>query len=221
MVGEGVIINPTTTISLSVFDWIALLSGIASLVLAVLAIWLAVRFFISSKSAEKEVSNLLSKLEAQTQLLSKVNGKMLDKYVTYSTQPRQADETTILLTQLISGATSTNGLLNEGETVRNAQAMQEMTTLYIAVMYHAAITNVSLQPALPDDIGDLDSDAAWVKVLIERSYSDFMVAATWVDTNGRDYIAASTAKAYYDEIIGLESGSVKDTASVYSSRAQS
>lgn len=145
---------------------------------------------------------------------------MLDKYVTYSTQPRQADETTVLLTQLISGATFANGLLNEGPTVRNAPAMQELTTLYIAVMYQSAITNILLQPMLPDDIGNLDSESPWVKVLIERSYSDFMVAATWVDANGGDHINTSTAKAYYDEIMGLEQGSVKDTASVYTSRAQ-
>lgn len=196
------------------------MSGIASLVLAVIAIWLAVRFFISSKEAEKEASNLLSKLEAQTQLLSRVTGKMLDKYVTYSTQPKQADETTILLTQLISGAPFANGLLNEGPSIRNASAMQELTTLYIAVMYQAAITNILSQPLLPEDIGDLDVESTWVKVLIERSYSDFKVALTWIDAKGGDYISTSTAKAYYDEIMGLDQGSVKDTASVYSSRAQ-
>jgi len=186
----------------------------------VLAIWLAVHFFISSKTAEKDASNLLLKLEVQTQLMSKVTGRMLDKYVTYSTQPKQADETTILLTQLISGASFTNGLLGEGATVRNGAAMQEMTTLYIATMFHAAITNLLLQPILPADIGELESDSSWVKIAVERSFSDFMVAATWVDTNGGENINTSPAKAYYDEIMQLEAGSVKDTASVYSARAQ-
>ena len=87
-------------------------------------------------------------------------------------------------------------------------------------MYQAAITNILLQPMLPEDIGSLDSESPWIRTLIERSYSDFMVAANWVDANGGEHISTSTAKAYYDEIMGLDQGSVKDTASVYSSRAQ-
>jgi len=211
----------SSTITLSAFDWVTLVGAIASLILAVIAIWLAIHFFVNSKRSENEVSNLLSKLEAQTQILAKVTGKMLDKYVTYSTQPKQADETTILLMQLISGVGLNNGIIGEGPTVRNAPAMQELTTLYIATLYHAALTNIVMQPNLPEDIGELElEDSVWQKTLVERSYADFMGAANWLTNNGGDYIATSTAKHYYDEIMGLNNDDVKDTASVYSARAQ-
>lgn len=214
--------SPATVIQLNTFDWIALTSSIASLILAVVSIYLAVHFFIKSKEAEKQASNTLTKIEVQTKTLQNVSTRMLDKYVNYSTQPKQADETVILLAQMVQNSMS-QGLSGTGETIDNDKIMQHLTTLYIVVVYYAALTNITMQSAIPEDMNeaDLEAEMPWIRTLLDRSNADFKVAAEWLDTHGGTYIQNSTVSNYYGEIVDASTANqVTDTFGTYARRSE-
>jgi hypothetical protein len=211
--------QPNVSVNLSTLDWFSLISAAASLVLAIISIWLAVHFFVKSKDAEREISDLLSKINAQTDLLQKVTNKMLDKYVTYTTQPKQADETIVLLAQMVQTSLS-QGLSNNGATTDNRQIMQELTTLYIAVFYHSAVSNIYLQNMLPDSMTEIDGELSWLKTFLDRSSADFSVAQSWLSENGGAYIESSSAKQYYAEMSDGDAASlVHDTLGTNTHRA--
>jgi hypothetical protein len=209
-----------TTVNLSTLDWFTLVSTIASLILAVLAIWLAIYFFVKSKNSEKESASLLVRINSQTDLLHKVSNKLLDKYVAYSTQPKQADETYVLLAQVVQ-TTLSQGLASNGTTAANQQVMQELTTIYIAVLYYSALSNVYLQGAIPSEMteAELEQQSPWLRTLLDRSSADFFVANEWLNQNGGGYIESSTAKQYYQEMTDGEfTKVVKDTFGAFAQR---
>lgn len=130
-----------------------------------------------------------------------------------------ADRPYALLGQMEQG-TSLQGLPGNGVTSDNQSVMQELTTAYITTMYYSALSNLYLQGALPDDIAEVDAQMPRLKIAVERSYTDFMVAANWLAENGGEFIDISTAKQYYNEVLGLDDGSIKDISAVYSRKAK-
>lgn len=210
------------SVNLSVLDWVSLFSAASSMVLAVISIWLALYFYKESKNAERETSSLLSKIGAQTDLLQKVTGKMLDKYVTYSTQPRQVDPVTqALLTQFVQN-NSTQALTDNASVTDDSQVMQELTTLYIAVNYHSAVENAGLQNSLPATIQELEGDMRWLKDAMDASYLDFTVSKRWLETNGGDFIGTSPAVHYYEKMQESKAADIVfDTANFYMQNAGS
>ncbi len=109
-----------------------------------------------------------------------------------------------------------HGLPGGGGDLGSQHAMQELATAYITTMYYSALANQYLQAALPNDIADLDNEMPRLRVAIERSYADFRLAASWLRANGGGYIDTSPAKQYYDEVLGLEDGSIKNIDTFYS-----
>jgi len=209
-----------TTISLNVLDWFSLVSSIASLILAVISIWLAVHFYSKSKEAEKAAAQLLTKLETQTGLINRVTTRMLDKYVTYSTSPKEPDESLLIMAQIVQSSLS-QGLPNNNQVSQedNSEAVvQHLTTLYIVVMYYAAISNAFLQATAPNQISELEDSH---KVLLERSSSDYRTSMSWLDQYGTEYISASPAAGFYNEAIdGDFTSEIKDPVELYIAKEQ-
>jgi hypothetical protein len=209
----------TNNIALSTLDWIAIISSIASLILAVLSIWLALHFYSKAKEAESSVAQLLIKLDTQTNLIHKVTSRMLDKYVTFSTSPKAPDESWLLMAQIVQSSLS-QGLPNNSATESEDREtiLQHLTTLYIATMYYSAIANIYLQITAPDQISDLEPEH---KTLLERSSSDFRVSSSWIDENGNNYIGTSSAAGFYKEAVeGDFAGVVRDPTELYMSKQQ-
>lgn len=65
--------------------------SVASTVLAVVAIWLSIHFFVKGKDSEKAVEKALEGIKAQTDTLQKVASRQLDRLTRYATEPRPAD----------------------------------------------------------------------------------------------------------------------------------
>jgi hypothetical protein len=83
-------------------------------------------------------------------------------------------------------------------------------------MYYCALANLYLQSILPGDSATVDAEMPRVKMAVERSYADFTTASSWLTAHGADFIPTSPAKQYYDEVLAMDAGSVKNIATVYS-----
>lgn len=103
----------------------------------------------------------------------------------------------------------------QGLSADNHNATQELTTAYITTLYYSALANLYVQTALPDTLEELDGENPRLKVALTRSYADFAAAQNWLDKNGGEFIATSTAKHYYDEVQGMEKDTVMDADSFY------
>ncbi len=115
--------------------------------------------------------------------------------------------------------TPPQGLPGDQAASENQVATQDLTTAYITTLYYSALSNLYLQSRLPADIAKVDEENPRLKIAVERSYADFTLAAGWLAKNGGEFIGTSTAKPYYDEVIAMDNGSVKDIAAFYAQKA--
>ena len=203
-------------------DVINLIGSLSSLILAVLAIWLSVRFFLSSKDAETHSSNTLTKIDQQVATMRQITSRMLEKFVDHSVAPRVIDNAVaeIISSRGFQGIQppATAGL---SETASSDDA-QNAVTGYIATVYWSALANTFLQARVPTNPTELDSpEFEGLRQLLASSKNDYFVGKTWLKENGGDLIASSTAKSYYDQFISVEDQSdalIKDALDVYVSR---
>jgi hypothetical protein len=196
---------------------LSIISSIFSVSLAILALWLSFRFFFSTNKSEKEASSLLAEIRTQTNLIQRVTGKMLDKYVTWSTTP-QPDQTEVLLKFLTYSSTTSTGLIDEQKSFTDKDVLQEFTALYIATAYHSALTNMFLQEYVTDDIIQLSDQ---LKNLLSITYHDFQASMNWLNQHGSKYIESSSTNAYYQEIVDLEfTRSVSDPVEAVQKKTQ-
>lgn len=108
-----------------------------------------------------------------------------------------------------------HGLPGGGGSLASENALQELTTAHITTMYYSALANQYLQGALPDDVSVIDKEMPRLKIAVERSYTDFTLAANWLVLNGQDYIAGSPAKQYYDELTAMNDRTIKNIITFY------
>ncbi len=203
---------------MTILDVLSLVLGIFSLALAVISIWLALYFYVKSKDAKRNTSNLLTDINGQVGLMQKITAKMLDKFVTHATADDPVDNFAKMFAVVKDNAP---GSLNS-DAQHSDEPKQKLVTSYIANMYWSAIANIALQERLPGDIAKLDDpENVSLKELLKMSKSDYFVSKDWLDKNGGELIAESSAHPYYQQFqINSPDGLMRDAAEVYSQRAQ-
>ena len=67
---------------------LSIVSRAVSIILGLLAIALSVYFFVQSRNTERGVSNSLTKIETQAEMLSRLTSKQLDWLTKYVTEER-------------------------------------------------------------------------------------------------------------------------------------
>ena len=92
----------------------------------------------------------------------------------------------------------------------------ELTTANITAMYYAALANLYMQPTLPKTLEEVDAENPRLKIAFNRSYTDFVAARNWIEQNGTEFIAGSTAKSYFDEISDMEKSLIMNIDLFYS-----
>lgn len=107
------------------------------------------------------------------------------------------------------------GLPDSATAVDDPQAMQSLTTAYITTMYYSALSNLYFQGLLPADRAAIDAEMPRFKIAYERTYTDYTTASEWLAANGGEFIAASPAKQYYDEVRSMGEGVVMDIPTAY------
>lgn len=126
------------------------------------------------------------------------------------------DKVYSLLLNQIGPDSPSQGLSGGLTGASDPQSMQDLTTVYITTMYYSALSNLYLQGLLPKDRAAIDNEMPRFKIVFDRTYADFTAAAEWLAKNGGEFIAASPAKQYYDEIRSIGESSIMDIPTAYS-----
>lgn len=151
---------------------INLVSSLASLVLSIVAIWLAMHFYDKSKDSEKNTEVNVSEIKAQTQTLTEISSRMLDKYTDYATKPKAADESFMAVIQLLGRYTGTEITAAPPQNASAATQRRYSTGITIAATFYAGLANLAIQDLLPQNAGDIPGDSNLPQML-DTSSDDF------------------------------------------------
>ncbi len=198
-------------------DLINLVAAIASLVLAVIAIWQAIHFYNQAKSTELNTALTLESIKTQSTMLERLTAKWMDRFTKYVTNPRPIDETTTKLLEFIEIRQMALNLPSPEDSKQKSELIQELITSYIAVLYYVGISNITTQQHLPEAIEDLDQNEG-IKQIVDQSKADYVYLKGVLANIDQTQLESSRLKHLYDQALGWNQF-IKDTASVYSSRA--
>lgn len=198
---------------ISVIDIINLAAGLASLILAALAIWLALYFYKQSKAAETTTEVNVSEMKKQTEMLVSITDRVLDKFTDYSTSPKAADETFLVLANMLSSHSVQSGTAQYPANQDLAQLNKFAIDATITAFFYAGISNLSLQDLLPERRGDIQDDNN-IPALLDASYEDFNALAETLQ--GVDAVAESGVYNVYQVAAGMQgAGSIKSVDTLY------
>ncbi len=197
----------------------SIIASIVSVIVGFVAIALAAYFYTQSKNIEREVSNALASIQAQTDALQKLTGRWMDRLTRYATESRPSEDTLMHIARVI-GEIPTNiaSQLRAPAADATAQALlSEVIAVYIATYYYTAVANVALQAHLPA----LESVAAddRAKKLVDQSYIDFNTMDRIISSVNPTLVQASVLNHLYREASTNWKAFVKDSTIVYQSRA--
>ncbi len=156
-------------------DWSALWaigSGIVTLILSVIAIWLSLYFYTRGKDTEKNVTTALAEIKTQTAALERLASRQLDRLTKFATETRPNDpalaevartfkEMSMLILQPAPSSPTPSGGLEADLLLSNFQAM-----------YFASVLNALCAVCLKE-MSPTDEGYGWVCGIIEQSYMFF------------------------------------------------
>jgi len=123
-------------------------ASIASIVLAIVAIVLAVYFYTQAKQSEKDVANSLSKIEAQSQALEKITGRQLNRLTKHITERKGLDEIHPEL-KIIADMASTFKQSNKIQNFEDNDRLQ-IVKYMIGTYYYCSVANYYAFMSLPE-----------------------------------------------------------------------
>jgi hypothetical protein len=196
-------------------------ASIASIILAVVAIWQAVHFYTQGKNTESRVETALSSIKAQVETLQSINGRTLDRLTKYATTPREdgssqaaqalstalRDLPAIFLQFKVPSQDSTQAVMRK-----------EIVSCYICMWYYTATANINASFSLPsvDEFDENNPYHAYIKDSIDRSFADFKYMSGIIHNIGADEINSSFYLNLYDEVKNSLINYVGDTAQYFS-----
>lgn len=200
--------------SMSPIEIINLLASLASLILSVLAIALALYFYERSKDSEKNTALNVNEIKTQTRALTEISSRMLDKYTDYATGPKAADESFLVVTQLLSQMTSSRITGNpDGGT--KAQLERYAVDVSIAALFYAGLTNLAVQDLLPQRLIDIE-DGNGLPNVLNFSKEDFDDLWQRLSTVEQDMLTGSAVHNLYQITQGwVETGQIKAILELY------
>ena len=171
--------------------------NIAQFFIAMIAIALSVTFFLSAKRAEKEASNALEGIKAQTKTLENITAKQLARLTKHMTEQKPIDD-------LLKFMETVKGLPAESHLdfqLRQQTEQLRATTIegYIGSYYYSAVTNAFVQSSLPDkdEFKPEDPIHTLIKQLIDMSKRDFDTIGRVLKTIDPLEIQQNPAYSYY------------------------
>jgi hypothetical protein len=162
---------------MNVDSW-SLVSGIVSLLMGGLSIWLSLHFYTQTNKTERSVANSLTKIETQADALQKINAKWMDRLTKYVTEDRSQpiiDDSIVQLLEIVRTSHSISATVSVPEKSENDEYIKEIVNCYIIIYYYAALSNYWAQFMLPDinDFNEADQFHVLVKNSIDSSAADF------------------------------------------------
>ncbi len=199
---------------------ISVVAGLVSIALGILAIVLSLWFFRQTKDTERNVSNSLTKIETQADMLSKLTGRQLDRLTKFVTEPKPAksDEQ---MGELIRIFAQLPQMLLSPTTDGTVPNREQQIALLIALYFYTAQINWWAQNSLPnvDDFDENDAFHNHTKRVIDMSAADFQAAAAELAKCQDHELTALNTYHLLDETKKNWSGVVMTSTEVYIRRA--
>lgn len=175
-------------------------ASIASIVLAIVAIFLAVYFYSQAKKTEKEVSSSLSKIETQADALGKISGRQLDRLTKHVTEQRTAESQPEIKALVEIATTISQGFAHNLPTAGAGDRIETLKYL-IACYYYCGLSNyyayMSLPP--PSDFDDINQFHNLTKIVLDQSHNDVQFLRSQLANANRTDIEATGIAHLYDE----------------------
>ena len=158
---------------------VTIIASVASLVVSIGAVTLAIVFYMGGRNTELRITTALAEIKAQTEALQKLSGKQIDKLLDHAFNSHTADSNTEITKQLLNvlkeKPDALMGQVSEQQKKTGSQDEQIQITLSIVIYFYTAQTNYWSQFYLPKP-SEFDRDNQFhqlVKRIIDSSYADF------------------------------------------------
>lgn len=203
----------------------SIISSIVSVVLAFFAIAISIWFFIVSRNTEKDVSNSLTQVKTQTEMLQKISGKQLDRLTKYVTEPKTIDQSESfneILKVVAQIPISLSSTFQQSGSSNDTLALRaELISCYIALYFYTAQTNFWSHINLPD-AADFDSENhfdATCKRITDMSSTDFEAMAGILGKFSSSELRENSLNHLLEETKDEWRNLVLNTSQVYEQRA--
>jgi hypothetical protein len=195
-------------------------SGGMSIVLGFIAIALSVYFYTQAKNSEKETSNALERIKAQTETLQKITAKQMNQFIKHATEQRPIEEILTIISS-VKNIPDTNMQLQLQQNEIAALTTQAVEG-YIGSYYYSAVANCVLQYYLPDvnRFDDTNEFHVLIKAIIDISSQDFNNLTTLLGKVNSTLIQNSPVYSYYTSAEQFWKPLVKDSATCFVDKQQ-
>lgn len=195
-------------------------ASIASIVLAVVAIVLAVYFYTQAKKSEKDVANSLSKIEAQSQALEKITGRQIERLTKHITERKGLDEIHPDLKIIADMASTFKQNNSEIQNFENNDRLQ-IVKYMIGTYYYCSIANYYAFMALPEAASfdeensfhnrtkhTLNTTSSDVKY-IQNQFEDLKITNKEINESGLENLYKETVEVWLPTVKDASSSFVK------------
>lgn len=187
---------------MSAVDVINLISSLASLILAIVAIWLSLHFYDKAKQSEKQTEVNVNEIKTQTKTLTDISSRLLDKYTDYATRPKAADESFLVIAQLLGQHT----VGNVGNTSGSPQQLKSYALgVTIAAFHYAGMANLAIQDLLPPERDAID-EANNLPRLLDNTKNDFIILRDALAQEDSAEIGVNDLFSIYQITMGWDGG---------------
>jgi predicted PurR-regulated permease PerM len=180
-------------------DVVNVAAALASIVLAVVAIGLAVYFYVKGRVSEGQASSVLSQIQNQIGTLDKLSGKMLDRLTRASIESRPEQEAILTI---ISALRQIPESLANGPRGSVAQGVSpsEWIAALIAAYYYSSMVNFLLQSMITT-VEEGTGIYKNFEGLVEASYRDFRYLEDLLSDAGQSTLEGNRLRPVYEETI--------------------
>ncbi len=203
---------------------LTIISNAASLILALVSIWLALYFYTQSKKTEAETSRALEGIKTQTEMLQRLAGNHMEMLIRGLVTPNPQQENIISMAlTLVERVAVTPHLqapvsgVEQGESlepVERSALVKQIRTSHIGMYYYIAMTNLACQTLLPPE-GQTNEA---VQNTLDNSYVDFFYVDDLLSKVGEVDINDNPLAGLYQEASALKP-LIKTSAMLYAERA--
>ncbi|MFA6190959.1 MAG: hypothetical protein WC665_01275 [Sulfurimonas sp.] len=195
-------------------------ASIASIVLAIVAIVLAVYFYTQAKQSEKDVANSLSKIEAQSQALEKITGRQVERLTKHITERKGLDEIhpdLKIIADMASTFKQSNNKIQNFEGNDRLQIVKYMIGAY----YYCSVANYYAFMSLPEASNfdeknnfhnrtkhTLDTTSSDVKY-IQKQFDTLKITDQEINESGLENLYKETVEAWLPTVKDASSSFVK------------
>lgn len=202
-------------------------SNIVSMILAIMAMWFAFYIYDKGKATDQSITNSLSKIEAQAELLQKLSGKWMDRLTRYVTQERPPGPLDQTLPELVTVLATlpqaiTMQINQPTKSDPPEHLIEELLTCYIVIYYYTALTNFWTQGYLPD-VADFDEKNEFhqlTKRVTDGSSQDFGNIARILEATDQQRLSRNSLAHMLVETRNLWRHHVRSVADIWQRKAK-